>query len=330
MSNETIIETAATDSRLVRVRKLLDKAEAMSLQDVSQEPEQSQLFHAAEIAALNDRAAELIAKYGIDRAMLAAAGTEADTIVDRVVWVVRPFAPEMCGLLWNVAYPLRAKGSRIKIWDETAGPTRRGGVKAGGWKFGLRLFAYASDLERIEMIYASARNQSLAKMAGIKGEHEFGQDAKADKVTYLEGFAAGVCRQLTDAERQAQQVREAEQEEARDQAMLEGTKAGPGVALVLADRRKAVELAMNTAYGITQADEAHWARMAEKRRQELAECKRCQKAKSGRCREHHVPMGRWAPTQRTGSMFSEGYQDGKEAKLVTGTAIGQDGPGELE
>src|SRR4029453_10342515 len=52
-----------TDSMLDKVRKLLAKAE-----DPGCTP--------AEAAALNDKAAEIIAKYGVDRALLAAAAPE--------------------------------------------------------------------------------------------------------------------------------------------------------------------------------------------------------------------------------------------------------------
>ena len=68
-----------TDTMLEKVRKLLAKAE-----DPGCTP--------AEAAAFNDKATELIAKYGVDRALLAAAAPEADPVGDRVISVYAPYA----------------------------------------------------------------------------------------------------------------------------------------------------------------------------------------------------------------------------------------------
>ena len=79
-----------TDPILERVRKLLTKAE-----DPGCTPEES--------AALNDKAAELIAKYGVDRAMLAAARPESDIVGDRTLAVNAPYALDKTGLLGTIA-----------------------------------------------------------------------------------------------------------------------------------------------------------------------------------------------------------------------------------
>ena len=68
----------APDKLLDRVRKLLAKAE-----DESVTPPEAQ--------ALTAKAAELMARYGIDRAMLAAARPETDAPASRLIDVDNPW-----------------------------------------------------------------------------------------------------------------------------------------------------------------------------------------------------------------------------------------------
>ncbi|MEV4705532.1 DUF2786 domain-containing protein [Actinoplanes sp. NPDC049316] len=63
-----------TDRLLERVRKLLAKAESPACTP-------------AEAEAFTAEAAELIAKYGVDQALLAGAGPALDPVGDRVVTV---------------------------------------------------------------------------------------------------------------------------------------------------------------------------------------------------------------------------------------------------
>ncbi|MGH3159124.1 MAG: DUF2786 domain-containing protein, partial [Streptosporangiaceae bacterium] len=71
--------TDAPGALLERVRKLLAKAEAEGVTP-------------AEAEALTGKAAELMAKYGIDRALLAARRPETDHPADRKVDVDNPWA----------------------------------------------------------------------------------------------------------------------------------------------------------------------------------------------------------------------------------------------
>ncbi len=81
--------TDAPDRSLDRVRKLLAKAEAEGVT-----PQEAQ--------ALTAKAAELMAKYGIDRALLAATQPETDAPSSRIVALDRPWnrvkAHLLCGL----------------------------------------------------------------------------------------------------------------------------------------------------------------------------------------------------------------------------------------
>ena len=84
---------------LDKVRKLLAKAE-----DPACTP--------AEAEAFTDKAAELIAKYGVDAALLAEADPSRDPVGDRVIDIPSPYATEKCTLLSEVATELRCRAVR--------------------------------------------------------------------------------------------------------------------------------------------------------------------------------------------------------------------------
>lgn len=306
-----VVEDAQAESRLDRIRKLLAKAESTD--------------STAEAEALTERAAMLMATYGIDRAMLADKDKQSDEVIDKVIMTDRPFAEQMSSLLWSVAGPMRAHGISTKRWNVKSGPKRKGGIPAGGWDYGLRLFAHASDLQRIEAMYASLRNQALAGASRIiDTTSEFGQTQKAQREAYLEGFAAAVYWRIDRAEKDAQKAREAAQQEALDKLLLEGVpQQERGVALVLADRNLAVERAYERAYGITADSKARSAaRAAERREQwqkEVAECPRCSRDRA--CSKHGTARGR--TYERVGSeRWYDGYHDGNEAELDLQAKVG--------
>src|SRR3978361_1714061 len=85
-----------TDSLLARGRKLLAMAE-----DPACTPAEAEAFTA--------KATDLIAKYGVDQALLAAADPTIDPVGDRIVTVVPPYARDKAGLLAAVAAPLRCR-----------------------------------------------------------------------------------------------------------------------------------------------------------------------------------------------------------------------------
>ena len=106
------MNSQAADPLLARVRKLLAKAEDAGVT-------------AAEAQALTAKAAELMAKYGIDRALLAAERPETDRPADRVIDVGNPWARVQAHLLCGLASALRCQcvilprpgpGSRIHVF----------------------------------------------------------------------------------------------------------------------------------------------------------------------------------------------------------------------
>lgn len=325
MTEQTITEARSTDSRLALIQKLLNKAEST---DSDSERE-----------ALTERAADLMAKYGIDRAMLAESGKEADPVIDRVVFAVRPYAKAMQELLLSVAMPLGAEVRRVKQWD----PEDKGGRTKGAWQFGLRLFVHESDMARIEMLFASVRNQAIAGASRITGTAEFGQDQRAYRINYLNGFSTAIWGRLERAEQSAKAAAQAEQQELADQAMLTGANVGRSVELVLADRRSVVKNAMSLAlYGKTRAEldaqnaanRDRWAEQDKKAQARWdahvashATCKRCSDAKSGYCAEHRdlrPTQGRAYQESVGADYFHDGHRDGQNADLGTnpGRTIG--------
>jgi hypothetical protein len=274
--------------------------------------------------------------------MLAASGKLSDGTIDRAVMAVRPFAEQMNDLFSVVATNAGAKLTWIKSWNPMSGPKARGGTPKGGYDFGYRVFAYESDFLGIEVLFAHLSNQARAGAAQIvDNETKFGQRQKALRESWLNGFVAGVRRQLTEAKRLAQERAEAEDREAKDRAMedpavlLAGS--GPSVALVLADRAKALTLAYDASRGITPADRARWAEDHEKfaaqwreerkeREALIADCKRCQKAKGGRCNEHVIRVGRrsYSTSSRIGDdmgYWHAGHAAGVAADLGSGPSV---------
>ncbi len=185
---------------LSKVRKLLAQAE-----DPACTP--------AESAAFMAKATELIARYGVDRALLAAREPATDPVGDRVVEVVAPFARDKAGLLAAVADPLRCRCVRRR--------------QAAG--FAMHLFGFASDLERVELLFTSLLVQAAHGLVGAAvpaGEHP-----AAFRRTWLAGFAHVVADRLRAAEA--------------------GAVAGagmPSMALVLADRSDRVQRRLAEVY----------------------------------------------------------------------------------
>lgn len=196
-----------TDTMLEKVRKLLAKAE-----DPGCTPE--------EAAALNDKAAELIAKYGVDKALLAAAAPESDLVGDRVISIYAPYALDKAALLATVAGAMRCRSVRTKVLAE------------GGYSYTMHLFGFDSDLERTELLYTSLLVQASYGLAAAPvPRHE---PPAAFRRSWLAGFTQAVGNRLSDAERRAAQ---------------EATpRSGTSVALVLADRGGRVDRRVAEAY----------------------------------------------------------------------------------
>lgn len=198
---------------LDKVRKLLAKAEDPACTE-------------AEAEAFNTKAAELIAKYGVDRAMLAESDPTSDVVGDRVIDLLAPYALDKCALLSGIASALRCQSvQRQQSVRQQSGA----GVRKD---FSMHLFGFASDLDRVELLFTSLlvqASQSLAVQTAPAWEN-----VAAYRRSWLAGFTYAVVARLRAAEARAADARDAE---SRDMS----TTVGRSVALVLADRGSHVQ-----------------------------------------------------------------------------------------
>src|SRR5580692_5021678 len=120
-----ITEAQGTTSRLDTIRALLAKAERAS--------------NDQERDAYTAMAAKLIAKYGVDEAMLNGSKNDSGQVQDVVTWVVRPFGDRMQDLLRGIAQEM---GGQVRSVKQHTGSYQVGQLK---WQHGLRVFAFKSD-----------------------------------------------------------------------------------------------------------------------------------------------------------------------------------------
>jgi hypothetical protein len=188
---------AVSDPILDKVRKLLAKAE-----DAACTPAEAEAFTA--------KAAQLIAKYGVDRAMLAETDPTSDIVGDRVIDLPAPYAADKCSLLSGVAKTLRCRA------------VRRDTRLSQRHSFAIHLFGFASDLDRVELLFTSLLVQASHALAAQQPPPW--ENIAAYRRSWLAGFTYAVVNRLRVAEESA--VHDADS----------GTSTGRSVALVLADR----------------------------------------------------------------------------------------------
>jgi hypothetical protein len=197
---------------LDRVRKLLAKAE-----DEGCSP--------AEAEALTAKATELMARYGIDRALLGALHPETDKPADRVFTLVNPWGDVKRHLLAGLAMALRCQCVQTR--------------SAEGAR--LHVFGYTSDLERADILFTSLLVQMARALAGqaVPGA---GGEARAWRRSWMLGYCTAVVTRVRAAE-------EAAVASASGSGSSSGSAAGGrSAALVLADRSLVVRRQVTAAY----------------------------------------------------------------------------------
>ncbi|MDQ4006947.1 MAG: DUF2786 domain-containing protein [Actinomycetota bacterium] len=203
--------TGEADPILAKVRKLLAKAE-----DAAATP--------AEAETYNAKASALMAEYGIDRALLAAADPDSDIVGDQVVMLDAPYARDKATLLSGLAHALRCRSVLRTRYPD--------GVK----ELSLHLFGYDSDLLRTDVLFTSLLVQATVGM--VRTPAPFGESVAAFRRSWLAGFTQAVVTRVGDAERKA----------AGDAERKAATPTQTSVALVLADRSATVEDALAQRY----------------------------------------------------------------------------------
>lgn len=181
---------------LDKIRKLLAKAE-----DPAATPEEAEAYAGMAMA--------LVAKYGIDQALLDAkkVDSEREPVVDRMRTVSAPYGMEKAVLLHRVSVPLNVyivRHSRV----------------AGG-SYPVHMFGTDSDLDRVELLFASLLIQAVRGVAAVNWV-PLGETLVGYRKAWIRGFANRVGERLT---------------EANDQAVREVGGNTTSTAMVLADRR---------------------------------------------------------------------------------------------
>jgi hypothetical protein len=204
--------TDAPGALLERVRKLLAKAEAEGVT-----PEEAE--------ALTGKAAELMARYGIDRALLAAAQPQTDHPASKLIDVYNPWSAVKAHLLSGLATAIRC--TCVQLPRAVAGGTR------------IHVFGYASDLERAEILYTSLLIQMAHGL--IAAPVPLGvRSVRAWRRSWLLGFSSAVVGRVQAAEDRAAAAAGRE------------PSSGPSTALVLADRADVIRAECARAYPHTR------------------------------------------------------------------------------
>ncbi len=203
--------TDAPERLLDRVRKLLAQAE-----DDAVTPAEAQAFTA--------KAAELMAKYGIDRALLAAEQPDTDQPANRILDIDNPWAREKAHLLCGLASALRCQCILL---------SSRPGSR-------VHIFGFGSDIDRTDLLYTSILIQMAHGLAGAQVP-EWSSSPRAWRRSWLLGFATAVISRVRQAEHGAVTA-----------ATRTGQRDSDRTALVLADRSLVVRRQVEQAYPVTR------------------------------------------------------------------------------
>jgi hypothetical protein len=165
-----------------------------------------------------------MAKYGIDRALLAAQRPETDQPASRMVDIYNPWARVQAHLLCGLASAMRCQCILLP-----SGEGQR-----------VHMFGYASDLERTDVLYTSVLVQMWHGLIATSVPAR-ASSVRAWRRSWLLGFAAAVTARVQAAEEGAE-------------AAAVAAPAGPhaNAALVLADRSLVIRRNVAAAYPVTR------------------------------------------------------------------------------
>lgn len=205
------------EQKLEVIRKLLAKAERAAT------PEEADAY--------NVKAAEMMARHGVDAAMVAARpnGGSRDEVGSIRLSMTDPYSTEKAQLAYGVA---RAMGCQL-VQHVGHGRSRVDAVTVMGFR---------SDLQRVELTFTSLLLQATRSVVRQRPPEWSRESPAAFRRTYLVGFTNEVHRRLVAAERGA-----VEQHDATAHT------GAPSAALVVADRRAIVDRAYGQQYGHLKA-----------------------------------------------------------------------------
>jgi hypothetical protein len=211
----------ADERMLSRIRALLAKAEATE--------------YAEEAEALSARAQELMAKYSIDQALLAAESGRKDAPAGRRIAVDNPYEAPKTSLLQAVATANRCR----VVWSKEVGLATVVGFEA--------------DLDAVELLFTSLLVQASAAMlhAGSRQDAYGRSRTRAFRQSFLVSYAIRIGERLSQAAEHATREAAAEQDAAAAGQPAGAVAGAGGTALVpfLAARRQAVDDAVDEMFG---------------------------------------------------------------------------------
>src|SRR5713226_1207004 len=165
-----------------------------------------------------------MAKYGIDRALLAADRPETDHPADRVLDIDNPWARVQAHLLCGLASAMRCQCVVLPLVD----PGAR-----------IHMFGFVSDIERADMLFTSLLVQMWQGLAAADVP-SWSRSPRAWRRSWLLGFVTAVVSRVRAAEHNA-----------ASQA-TSAAASGDRTALVLADRRQVIRRNIEHAYPLTR------------------------------------------------------------------------------
>jgi hypothetical protein len=211
---------SADERMLSRIRALLAKAESTEF--------------AEEAEALSARAQELMAKYSIDHALLAARAGEKEEPSGRRIAVDNPYESPKTTLLNVVAEANRCRA----IWSKDVGL--------------VTVVGFPADLDAVELLFTSLLVQANTAMLRAGGKKdELGRSrTRAFRQSFLISYAIRIGERLAEAATHAEKEAAAEQEaiEEREGPAISGST-GTGLVPFLAARREAVNDAVDEMFG---------------------------------------------------------------------------------
>ncbi|HEY6020983.1 MAG TPA: DUF2786 domain-containing protein [Candidatus Paceibacterota bacterium] len=171
-----------------------------------------------EADACTAKAAAIMAKHGIDEALLAETDPNVDKVIDKVIELPQPFSKEKAILLHHMATAMRC--SAVKLTKKA--PHQ------------VHVFGYSTDVERLEVLFTSVLFQAVRFLAQ---EYIPPQDKRGSyERAWLMGYTAEIRQRLTQIECNAQ----------KDAPLVSAS--GKSTDLVLIDRTAIVNGTMSKVY----------------------------------------------------------------------------------
>ena len=221
---------APADERMLgRIRALLAKAEATEF--------------AEEAEALSARAQELMAKYSIDHALLAAESGQAELPGGRRIAVDNPYEAPKATLLQTVA---QANRCRV-VWSKDIGL--------------VTVIGFPADLDAVELLFTSLLVQANTAMLRAGGKQDaYGRSrTRAFRTSFLVSYAIRIGERLSEAADHAEREAVAEQHDAAAATGGSGTDLVP----FLAARHQAVDDAMEEMFAATKLTRSRAVRVTD-------------------------------------------------------------------